>query len=967
MHQTRAGPGLARIAPRPRLDAARDAGTLGRVQSSPHRVFLGRDRTPLEAAAEWLARERGPDLGGLVVALPGARAGRRLTERLARLLGPAWTPPRVVTDGGLSDELLLRGVRTAGRLVRTLAWERALRALPRAALRRVAARPPETDDATGWTRLAEEVRRLFGEIAGDGLDFSAVGRALPADAGPGESARWEALDLAQQQMAAELARAGLVDPHLARLGALERGEIDDQREVVLVGVAQTGELLRRTLALLGGRVTALILAPPSEADDFDALGRIDVKAWAARDVPLALERWRIAQGPEEQAREALRSAAGWSGRFCAEEISIGIADPEVTPYLSRRLADAGIDARDAAGTPLERTPPARLLAAIAAFLRTRSFRDFASLCRHPDLEAALEPGDAEDRFDPIELLDRFQTYNLPSRIDGTWPDDTRTMEPRLASLHGSLVECLGELAREQPRPLPEWTGAVRALLERTYGGRELDPAGADRALIAALRGLGEALAEIEECPRELAPAVPAWQALERVGRSIVGRAIPPPPGRPGHPTVELLGWLELPLDDAPALILTGFQEDRIPESVHGDAWLPNGLRRRLGLLDNEVRLARDVFAATVILETRDEVVFVSGRRSVAGDPLRPSRLAFHAPEGEIPARVRHALDAVPAPRGAPSRPEGSSRRPLPRRPSASTPQRFSVTSFRTYLESPYRFYLEHVLGVETFDHDGRELDPRGFGSLAHDTLEVLFRDQALRASSDAQPIALALEAELRRLARQRLGAAPSAAVELQLDQLAWRLRQFAVHQAARAREGWTIAVAEWKPMRPSLLEVDGSAVELSGRIDRIDLHRDGRWALLDYKTSEQAKDQGARKAHRARDGTWRDLQLPLYAYLARDLAAELGATGPPQLGYAALGRDEANVRFDLIGDWDEDVLASALEAAREVVRAVRRGEFFDVARARPYEPVLAALCGQGLLMGSGAEEEEDENGEVEGA
>ncbi len=935
------------------------------MQGSPRRVFLGRDRAPLEAAAEWLARERGPDLGGLVVALPGARAGRRLTERLARLLGPAWTPPRVITDGRLSDELLLRGVRTAGRLVRTLAWERALRALPRAALRRVAARPPEPDDAAGWARLAEEVRRLFGELAADGLDFSAVGQALPTDAGPGEAARWEALALAQAHMAAELTRAGLADPHLARLAALGRGEVDTEREVVLVGVAQTGELLRRTLALLGERVTALIPAPPAEADAFDALGRIDVAAWAARDVPLALERWRIVQGPEDQAREVLRSAAAWNGRFRAEDLSIGIADPEVTPYLARRLADAGVEARDAAGTPLERTPPARLLAAAGAFLRTRSFRDLAALCRHPDVEAALELGGPGERFEPAELLDRYLAHNLPTRVDGTWPPDTRGLEPNLEHLHRALEAWLGELAPASTRALPDWPGAVRALLERTYGRRELDPADADRALVGALRGLGEALAEIEECPADLAPTVPAWQALERLGRLLVGRAIPPPPARPGRPTVELLGWLELPLDDAPALILTGFQEDRIPESVHGDAWLPNGLRRRLGLADNEARLARDVFAATLILETRAEAVFVSGRRSAAGDPLRPSRLGFHAPEGQIPARVRHALDAAPARRSAPPRPEETPRRTLPRRPGTHTPQRFSVTAFRTYIESPYRFYLEHVLGVETFDHDGRELDPRGFGSLAHDALEVLGRDATLRSSTDAGRLAGALEAELRRLARERLGSTPAAAVELQVDQLAWRLRQFAIHQAERAREGWTVVAAEWKPPRPARLEVDGSDIELSGRIDRIDLHRDGRWALLDYKTAERAGDQGARKAHRARDGTWRDLQLPLYAHLAAGMAEELGARGVPQLGYAALGRDEANIRFDLIEDWDEGVLASALEAAREIVRAVRRGEFFDVARARPFEPVLAALCGQGLLAEIGGDGEDDGDGEEE--
>src|SRR6185503_7612621 len=99
----------------------------------------GWDRAPLEAAAEWLASERGPDMRGLCIGLPGARAGRRLSERLARLLGPGWRPPRIVTAGDLVDELLVLSGHAAGRVVRTLAWERALRELPEKSLLRLVA------------------------------------------------------------------------------------------------------------------------------------------------------------------------------------------------------------------------------------------------------------------------------------------------------------------------------------------------------------------------------------------------------------------------------------------------------------------------------------------------------------------------------------------------------------------------------------------------------------------------------------------------------------------------------------------------------------------------------------------------------------------------------------------------------------------------------------------------------------
>jgi hypothetical protein len=363
------------------------------------------------------------------------------------------------------------------------------------------------------------------------------------------------------------------------------------------------------------------------------------------------------------------------------------------------------------------------------------------------------------------------------------------------------------------------------------------------------------------------------------------------------------------------------------------------LRRALRIEDDDRRIARDVYAATLCCKTRADHAFVSGRKSREGDPLFPSRLAFHAPAEEVPARMRRALE----PRGAPAAEERAPARAraLPRKASSPPPRVFHVTSFRKYLESPYHFYLECVLGLETFDHDGRELDALGFGVLAHDVRQVLGRD-LLREEKDLRRIDGALQAELARIARERFGAHPLPAVELQIAQLAWRLRHFAERQAERASAGWRVEHVEWKPALPVTVDVDGTAIELAGRIDRIDVHADGRWAILDYKTGEMV--ELPEKTHRTRDGTWRDLQLPLYVHLAR----ELGLQGLPELGYARIGREPARIDFATVS-WRREDLDQALGAACSVVRAVLDGELTELNRARPRGPIFAALCGEGLL------------------
>ncbi len=273
----------------------------------------------------------------------------------------------------------------------------------------------------------------------------------------------------------------------------------------------------------------------------------------------------------------------------------------------------------------------------------------------------------------------------------------------------------------------------------------------------------------------------------------------------------------------------------------------------------------------------------------------------------------------------------------------------SVSSFRTFLGSPYLFFLQRVLRVKTVDDRARELDPLRFGQLAHDALEV-FGKKGPHDSEDAREIKAFLRATVDDLVGQRFGASPLPAIALQGEQLKRRLAAFASIQAERSRAGWRIQAVEWTPAELPVLEVDGQAMRINGRIDRIDVHADGRWAILDYKAGEKPGDPD--KAHRRRDGTWIDLQLPLYRLLAQGL----GRKGEPELGYCAIGKDEPGIRF-VTADWTEAEIESALDVARDVVRRVRAREFWNPGRT-PYEEILKAIWGEGMVLANGDPEGE---------
>ena len=86
------------------------------------------------------------------------------------------------------------------------------------------------------------------------------------------------------------------------------------------------------------------------------------------------------------------------------------------------------------------------------------------------------------------------------------------------------------------------------------------------------------------------------------------------------------------------------------------------------------------------------------------------------------------------------------------------------------------------------------------------------------------------------------------------------------------------------------------------------------------------------------------------------LAAELLDDAiPKEIGYIAIARDADKIEFMDTGGWGKDVtfeegIESALEVIHEVIRRVRRGDFFTKDGFDPrQDPILAALGGIGIL------------------
>jgi ATP-dependent helicase/nuclease subunit B len=500
----------------------------------------------------------------------------------------------------------------------------------------------------------------------------------------------------------------------------------------------TQRLVER-LAAAGGGVTALVHAPAEEADAFDGLGCVLPERWADRHVSVPEERLRVVGRPADQAREVVELLTSLEGRYAAEQIILAVPDEELFPYLEQQLTGAGVPVHVGQGTPVERTRAARLLEAIAGFAGGRRFEAAAALARHPDLIGALDGGqgpipdpsvgeddraggdaheggevplvidqpvgwDAEGgaeggslreegeiameaggadwsrggggtigalglRGDALLVaLDRHFSEVLPARLGGSGP-----ISAAVAALARRLDSpaLLGRLRRR--RPLAAWAPELLELLVEVYGAEPLDRGRPEhRRLIEALQAIRRAALELHQLPPEVDEECDATTAIAILLDELSGSTVAP---EPDEAAVELLGWLELHLDDAPVAIVTGFNEGFLPESTGAHAFLPNSLRAALGLVDNERRYARDAYQLTALLASREEVALIAGRRTATGDPLRPSRLMFAVPGGTH----RPANPAVLRGRGGGWRRHGSPRHrhfrnPLPVAPAGAGDQ-----------------------------------------------------------------------------------------------------------------------------------------------------------------------------------------------------------------------------------------------------------------------------------------------------
>ena len=507
---------------------------------------------------------------------------------------------------------------------------------------------------------------------------------------------------------------------------------------------------------------------------------------------------------------------------------------------------------------------------------------------------------ALDGFDPVAQLDALSAAAAESPaalLDAL----VREADSIWAAPHRRRADVLGPRDRDDARAAAEL-----------------------RVAAAELRSLASADAELAGDPAELLEALGA--VLVREGADATGGVL-------------LADPLAIRARRFRAVFVCGLQDGEFPRRPVPEPFLDDDARRalasasglRLVLHEDDLDRERSLFYACV--SRPEEVLFISWRSSdEEGDPLQASpfiddvRALFDDALWE--GRGRRLLAEVTwTPRDAPTplelRRAQASAQALPDPPPLAAPQgdavlqalaarrREPARALETFAGCGVRWLVEHLLRPARVEPDS---EPQRRGLLAHDvlrqTLDALREHTgSARLTPESLPHALSeLEAVLEQLRPRK----PGARADVALRVLEADLRRYLTHEAEHGA-GLEPQWLEWsfggERDDHGALALDGSQLEVSGRVDRIDVGPGGAAIVRDYK--------GSKAPAGASWAAGQHLQVALYAIAARELLGLQPVGGLYQPLWGRELRPRGFVRDDVGGRYvgTDEVSAEELEAA----------------------------------------------------
>ena len=952
-------------------------------------IFLDPKRKLVDEVVDWLC---GSDayqshvrddngarsLAHIMVVVPTAQSGRNLRLKLAQEANRrGWggiLPPQVVLPMHLVVPAEQK-LRDASEAELAVVFQQFVKANRDSLLKLdLLFLPEDFEDLTARFALLDQLSDIWHVLAGRGLLMRDVvglaGETLDAQLGE-ERRRWEQLAELEQAFFDCLHGYGLVHPVESVRAAKSQAAIvgDEISEIVLPALAdpiRVFEDVMRQQVEHGKRVTVLLHAAAADAGRFDEWGRPLTEAWTGGHRP---DLTPLTEANIVTAANGAALADAVASDFPPSDgtgalPALALCDGDLFENLAGAFMKRGYVVHNPERHSLVRSSLGRMIENLMSVYTESAlpWKSFVALFRSDDVMSAMGLRGL-DRARVLEGLDLVQNAFIPLTVPENFAfppakdedDDARQRRNRelmdeFAARGREFVAVMD--GKKKDASLADF---IRSMLQWIFAGRRIGAGAEEKEFLAATDAVrdflsvfeGETIRSLELSPREFAAFV--RRELDAAVYSLEPDSAD---------AIRTEGWLELAWSLADSLALAGFHEGKVPDSVVGHPFLPDVLRKALGLCSNEDRLARDSWLLSELFASHAsaDVRLYVARTNDDGDICRPSRLLYLCSDAMLASRIGRLFgDAPVESRDRSRRVEWPMRLPDEVEPT----DHFSPSALDTYINCPFTYLLKYGLRMQTY-RDKVKLGADDFGTLVHAALESYARTQIARGDdqlTDAEAIRAIFRTQIFPALRARYGTT-TLNISLQLEALEGRLGNFATVQANWARQGWRIRAAELeigdgKSTDPERKYVDsGLGFKVHGFIDRVDENINSeakkRFCVIDYKTWDKkslvshvyTSDRGSIQPHldfgrkfgypmfRIGKSEFErrvlSVQLPVYAACLTNVMKGYSPQDS-ELKYLILGKTAEATDFVPLA---EEVSAAALETARRAAECIRANIFW---------------------------------------
>ena len=563
----------------------------------------------------------------------------------------------------------------------------------------------------------------------------------------------------------------------------------------------------------------------------------------------------------------------------------------VTPdrNLARRTAaelerwDIQVD--DSAGRPLSLTPIGIFLRLVIQAAESESRLKLLALLKHPLFRLGREASDI-----------RLCVRDLEKWWRNAIGDDGR-LEDFLCEISVQLAE-FSEMLKNTKSSLKDLllchikTAELLARTPEQDGEQVLwrgDDGEAAAQFVADLYENAEVLGEIETS--DYGGLLEAFMA---------GVNVRPKFG--GHPRLKILGPIEARLNSFDVVIVGEVNEGSWPRAVSSDPWMSRPMKKDFGfpLPEKAVGIAALDFARLLC----GKEVYLTRAERVQGTPMVKSRWWLRL-ETVLKALGQKIVERELKPygywAGKFDEPDDFIRLnpPAPRPPVRLRPDALSASAIEKWMRDPYEIYARYILKLKPLEEVEQKLDFSDYGTIVHAVLQAFNEKYPGQLPENAREELMSL------------GEAYFAENKVAQETRAfwWPNFEKSVDWFLRQEKSYRPQIAQVNAEVPGALTIKtaGRDFTLKAIADRVDITKDGKINIIDYKTGR------ARKAKEVRTG--KAPQLPIEGIIAEGGGFEnLSARKVDKLLYWQLGRQETEISGDTA-----QVLSDNLEILRQYI------------------------------------------------